>query len=363
MKHIVRFVSILIVVGIVGAAFCLKLVTEYVPVGSVGVRTQEYAVFGKKGVVEKDYPPGWHRKLGPIDSWSIFDSTVQTLEMTRDPLHGDVKGRDDVRVKSADGYSVSVDVTIKYRIEPGNAFKLYQDSGAGAKYKTHVRNQAQNACMAIFGQMKTEDFYNPVERRQRVDKVLARLQEPSGLKKFYVEVIAVLIRSVQFDPEYENKIRRKKLADQEVELNISMGRAAEMTGKTQLISAETARKVKIIEEEKSAKLRVMEAKTDREIVSIKAASDKFVKEKTADADLVEVEKGAEGELLVKQAEAEGEKLRNESMRGVGGNTMVALEAAKNLTFSNVSISTLSTDLLDLDKMATKLGVPDPAAKE
>jgi hypothetical protein len=57
------------------------------------------------------------------------------------------------------------------------------------------------------------------------------------------------------------------------------------------------------------------------------------------------------------AEAEGEKLRNAAMIGVGGSTIVALEAAKNLNLSDVTISTVDTDLLDIDSMATKLGVP------
>jgi len=360
MTNAVRIVCILTVLTIVGAALCLNLVTQYVPLGSVGVRTQVYAFFGPKGVVEKDYSPGWHRKLGPIDSWTLFDSTVQTLEMTKDPMYGDVQGRDDVRVKSADGYSVSVDVTIKYRIQADKAHLLYQDAGAGDKYKIIVRNEAQDACMAVFGQMETEDFYNPESRRLRSVEVSERLHESLG--KHYIEVVYVLMRNVMFDPEYENKIRRKKLADQEVQLNISMGKAAEMTGKTEVIEAETGKKVKIITEEKSAKLQIMEADTDRKIATIEAEAEKYVKQKQADADLIEVEKTAEGELLIKVAEAEGEKLRNEAMIGVGGNTMVALEAAQNLQFGKITISTISNDLLDLEKMATKLGVPEPPKK-
>ena len=67
---------------------------------------------------------------------------------------------------------------------------------------------------------------------------------------------------------------------------------------------------------------------------------------------------AKGQLLVKKAEAEGEKLRNRAMMGVGGSTIVALEAARSLTLSNITISTVETDLLDIDGMATKLGVPE-----
>ena len=234
----VKLISFLIILVVLGGWIILKSLTVYVAVGSAGVRTQEYGIFGSKGVIPKDFGPGWHRDLGPIDSWVIFDATVQTLEMTRDPQRGSVRGRDDVQVQSSDGYSVSVDVTVKYRIKQGMAHKVYQDTGSRGKYKTIVRNEAMNACMGVFGQMRTEDFYNPVERRRRASEAHEILT--TALQRRYVEVVDVLIRDVQFDPAYEEKIRRKKLADQEVELNKSAARAAEMRGKAELARPETS---------------------------------------------------------------------------------------------------------------------------
>ena len=353
---ITRIVAIAVVGVFIGGILLVKLLTTYVPVGSVGVRTQEYAVFGSKGVFQEDFGPGWHRDLGPIDSWLVFDSTVQTLEMTRDPTRGAVKSKDDVQVQSADGYTVSVDVTIKYRIMKGMAHKVYQNTGPGDKYKVIVRTEAQEACIGLFGQMKTEHFYNPIERRRRAKEVKSLLTE--SLANNYVDVIDVLMRDVQFDPTYEGKIRGKKLADQEVELNKANAKAETMSGKTQVIEAETKRKVAVIKEEKAAELVRMQAETDKEIAKITADAGKYATEKKADADLVKAEKGAAGELLVKMAEAEGEKLRNAAMMGVGGSTIVALEAARNLNLSEITISTVEVDLLDIDEMVTKLGVPE-----
>jgi len=353
----VKAICLLLVLGIIAAFLIYKFTIIYVPVGIIGVRTQEYPVFGKKGVVQEDFGPGFHRNLGPVDSWVLFDSTVQTLEMTKEAEQGSTHGRDDVQVQSADGYAVSVDLTVKYRIQSGEAHKLYQDTGSGKKYQAIVRNESQRACVALFGQMKTEQFYNPQERREKAEQVHARIAE--SLSDNYVEVIDVLIRDVQFDPEYENKIRIKKLADQEVELNKSMAGAEEMRGKTQVIEAESAKKVKIITEEKQAELVRMEAETDRRIAKIRADYERYATEKMADADLHAAQKGAEGALLVKEAEAEGERLRNLAMQGVGGGVIVALEAAKNLNLSDITISTIDVDLLDIDAMARKLGAPSP----
>jgi regulator of protease activity HflC (stomatin/prohibitin superfamily) len=276
--------------------------------------------------------------------------------MTRDKQRGSMAAVDDVKVQSADGYAISVDVTVKYRIMAGMVYKLYQDTGSGTKYKTIVRNEAQRACMGLFGEMVTEHFYNPETRREKAKQIQALLTE--SLVDNYVQVIGVLIRNVQFDPEYENKIRRKKLADQEVELNKSMAKAETMRGKTQVIEAETRKLTSVITKEKEAQLIRMQAQTDREIAKIRAEAEKFEMERKADADLISAQNNATGQLLVKRAEAEGERLRNEALQGTGGNVIVALEAARNLNLTDFTISTIAIDLLDIDKMVTKLGVPE-----
>jgi len=356
----IKIISTLITLLILGFWMVLHSLTIDIPIGQVGVRIQQYSIFGKQGLIPKDYTPGWHLDRGPLDKWLLFDSTAQTLEMTRDPRRGSDRSIDDIKVQSADGYAISLDVTVKYQIIKDKAYQLYQQIGAGSKYKIIVRNEAQKACMGAFGQMKTEGFYNPVERRTTAAQVhqdLNNALNPKGL-----EVIDVLIRSVQFDPEYENKIRRKKLADQEVELNKSMGKAEEMSGKTQVIEAETKKLVNIVIKEKEAELIRMQAETDLKIASIKADYDRYVKEKRADADLVAAQKDAEGTLKVLTAEAAGERLRNQALQGSGGDILVALEAARNLNVADVDVSTLNIDFLDLDAMVDKLGATSQSAK-
>lgn len=350
---IIRTISVAVTLLIIGSWLVLKLLTIDIPIGQVGVRIQQYAFFGKQGLVPRDYKPGWHLDRGPIDKWLLFDSTVQTLEMTRDPVYGSERGIDDIKVQSADGYAISLDVTVKYQIIKDKAHQLYQQIGAGTKYRVIVRNEAQKACMGAFGQMKTEDFYNPSERRDAANTVYDGLN--SALKPKGIEVLDVLIRSVQFDPEYENKIRRKKLADQEVELNKSMAKAEEMSGKTQVIEAETKKLVEIVVKEKEAELIRMQAEADLEIASIKAEYERYMKERNADADLIAAQKEAEGTLKVRKAEAEGERLRNAALQGHGGDIIVALEAARNLDIEHVDVSSLEIDFLNIDDMVEKLG--------
>jgi len=60
-------------------------------------------------------------------------------------------------------------------------------------------------------------------------------------------------------------------------------------------------------------------------------------------------------LLVDRATAEGERLRRVSMTGLGGDLIVALEAARNINLADIVVSTQDMDLLDVDEMIIKLG--------
>jgi hypothetical protein len=91
------------------------------------------------------------------------------------------------------------------------------------------------------------------------------------------------------------------------------------------------------------------------VTDILADANKFLIQKKAEGDLYKEERRAAGELLVARAKAEGERLRRMAMTGLGGNLIVALEAARNINLADVVISTQDLDLLDIDTMVNKLG--------
>lgn len=338
-------------VAVVVVALVGRLCVVRVQLGEVGVRTDEWT----GGLVKEDFGPGWHRNLGPMHRWVFFDSTVQTLEMSEESFHMDDVPGDSLSLKSSDGNNVDVDVTVKYRIQEGKAYVLYQKKGPGNAYKLTFQQEALNACRTVFGRMKTEDFYDPemkVQMSQDAKELLTTAVTDLG-----VEVIDILIRHVRFDPGYERKIQDKKLAVQEAKVNQSKTLAAEQKGITQTVEADTEALKLQIEAEKKAKIVEMEAELAKAIATIQAEAIKYEMERKAQADLYAAEKRAEGQLLVKQAEAAGERLRNEAMAGVGGAIMVALEAAKNLQLGDLVVSTQRTDFLDIEKIVTKLGLP------
>jgi len=350
---LIKIISIIAISLVIIAFIALKNLTVYIPIDCVGVRTQQFGILGQKGVHEKDYAPGWHRNLGPIDSWVIFNSSVQTMELSKKRSQPDSLVTNAITITTADGGRVTMDITVKFRIMKDKAHLLLKKLGAGNTYKNTVYSDLEKACIDEFSKMKTEDFYNPKYRDTHNQKIMAWLTK--SLKENYIELIDVLIRDIEFNPDFERRILETILAEQEAALNQSKNALAEATGKTQIIQANSKRKVDEIQEDLAKSCTILQAEMELKLATIKAEAEAYAIEKRSEADKIAVEKKATGELLIAQAEAKGTIMRNQAMQGEGGNTMAALEAAKNITFGKISISTQTTNILDLEKMTTILG--------
>ncbi len=345
-------IPITIVVIIVVIAVSLRVCIIKIGIAQVGVKTVVWGV--KRGIVKRDFGAGWHRNVPGTVQWEIYDSTVQTLEMSEE--HAGIKGheeRDVLKVRTKDDYDVSVDLIIKYRIKYGEAWALRRDIGSTERYKQIVENEARDIARSVFGKMGELDLYNPIEKRKRA--LEGKKLHHKRLKNRHVEIIDWLILDIRFDPGLDRKIKSIKVAELDEILNISKGKAANQRGITQTIDAETEAVALEIEGDKKGKLVVMEAKTKNNIITIIARADQYMVEKKAQGDKYKAEKSASGSFLIAKAKADGERLRRKAMVGLGGNMIVAIEAAKNMNLADIVVSTLEIDLLDIDSMVSKLG--------
>lgn len=352
----------IIPIGIVAfiAAFVIGIKFFVIKVGvdQVGVRTIIWGV--KRGIVQKDYGPGWHRAVTAIDQWDLYDSTVQTLELAKEPSRLGHDERKEAAIRTADDYDVSADIIVKYQIKRGEAWQLRQDIGVGERYKIIVENETRDIARSVLGKMVERDLYNPEEKRKRATEFKIQLTE--RLVPRHVDIIDVLILELRFDPQLERKIKNIKLAELDNVLNKSKALAAEQRGITQTIDADTEAIAQKITGDKERSITVLDAETTKKTIELLAEADKYLIQKKAEGDLYKQQRKADGNLLIKQSQAEGERLRREAISGMGGDIIVALEAARNVNLADVNISSLDINLLDVDDMATRLGVSDTKGK-
>lgn len=334
------------ILTLAGLGLLLRSLTIKIEPGQTGVVNAEWTA----GLVQQDFGPGYAWDIGPLHTWTVFNTTVQTLNMSR----GNRADEGPLQVKSSDGATVTLDVTIKYRIKEGSTWRVLQENGPGDAYKLKVRNETIDVLRRELGGLKTEEFYDPHARAARAQSMENTLR--GRLDAMHVTLENVLIRDLKFDEAFEQRIREKTLAQQEVEVNQARTEAAKERGKTNEVIAQTQAKVVVIQQEKEKTLATMTAENDKAIAQVQADAQRKEIEVRSGADLYAAEKKAVGDLEIKRAEAQAERMRREALSGVGADVYVALQLVRSLKLGDMLLSTQALDPLDVPAMLRRFGM-------
>ena len=353
LKFLARYI-VLISIGlaIIVIVIGVKFMIIRIEIDQIGVKTAVWGV--KRGVVQKDYKPGWHRYIRRIENWDVYDATVQTMNFTREARtpDGKIESRE-LPIRTVDDYNVTVDIIIKFQIQRGKAHKIREEIGPGGRYKGFIASDIREVSRNVLGKMTEKDLYDPDQKRKRAAEAKQLLA--IAFKSRHINIIDFLILDMRFDPQLERKIKNVKLAELDQVLNISKARAVNQRGITQTIDATTEALAEKIQSDKDGKIVSLNAEMVTKVTGILADANKFLIEKKAEGNLYKEERRAAGELLIARAKAEGERLRRKAMTGAGGDLIVALEAARNINLKDVVVSTQDIDLLDIEKMIDKFG--------
>lgn len=275
----------------------------------VGVRTLKVAIIGRSGVIPEVYPSGATYFFAPlISDWNVYDIGIHNLAMTRSADGGTRKADDSVQFKTFDGNDIAVDITVAWRIAPEKAPYILQFVGPNmtAVEERLVRPVTRTILRDVLNELRSEQYYDADVRFQKADEAreVCNLQlNPEG-----VIVDQVLLGEHKFNPEYEQVIKDKTIADQE---------AARLRSET-----EASR------EGKRRELEVAKGQVNQTIEQAKGSAEK--QKLVADATYYQREREAEALLAEAKARTEGLKAQAKALQGNGGRNMVKIKVAEAL---------------------------------
>jgi regulator of protease activity HflC (stomatin/prohibitin superfamily) len=223
----------------------------------------------ERGVVFKKYTSGLDvdnvksEGLNIIAPWNdliVFDIAEQQIEETMDVL-------------SADGLSISLDVSIRYRPKESEIGYLYRNF-RDQYVNNLVRPELRSAVRRIIGEYTPEELY--ATKRQEIETAI-QLSTESVLDSNHVELTALLFRSIKLPETIKVSIEEKLKADQESQKREYLQEIAE----------------------KDAAIRITEAKGKAEANRILNASltDRILKEKGIQA-TEEIAKSTNAKVVV-----------------------------------------------------------------
>lgn len=301
-------------VAVLTSLFVYNVCTVYVKPYEMGVK--QVILGGEKGIRETVYGPGLNWVTPGAERMHRFPADLQVLEMA-DSAAEVGEGADHrvvraIKIQTSEGYTVSADVTVLYRIE--NPYKVMTQIGPGRLYEdSAVIPRAEQVLRRTLGEMDADDFYKGDRRDKAVEQartLLATELEPKGIK-----VTHVLLRQYRYDERYQQAIEQRKIQDQSVFKNQAEAAAAQAEAEKNRIIAEG-----------QATVQVELARGDAEVAKLRS-----------EAELYRRTKAAEGDLTVKLAKAKGIELENAALRGAGSENMVGLKMADVLGGTQVIV--------------------------
>lgn len=177
---------------------------------------------------------GLHFLLPVIETPILYDVRTQTYTMASQRLEGSIQGDDALRVLSADGQQISLDVSVRFRLDPDQVAHLHQTIGptfvdkvVRPEVRTVMRNElALHRAIAVFSD----------ERQQIQSNVEDQLSSIFAENDLILQ--NVLLRNVRFSDQFQTAIEQKQIAEQEKERERFLVEKAQLEKQRVIVLAE-----------------------------------------------------------------------------------------------------------------------------
>ncbi len=192
-----------IVIALLGA---LTSSIRQIDAGTIGVQS----LFGK---VNDNVLENGLNFVNPLVDVTIFDTKTQNYTMSASAAEGDLSGDDAIRVLSADGLEVVIDLTVLYKILPSESPNIFREIGRDYKDKivrpltrTRIRDNAVYYDAVSLYSKKRDEF------QDRIYKTIDKDFKDRGLI-----LEQLLIRNIDLPESVKKTIESKINAEQDAQ--------------------------------------------------------------------------------------------------------------------------------------------------
>ena len=311
----------------------------------VGVRTNLFGVFEKRGFQEVYAPGGVYMVLPVVNAWTTLSVAQQNLMMNANPAEGDRPIPDEITFKTKDGNNVHIDVNVMWRIDPKKAGYLVSSVGQSVDEikERAVRPISRSVIRDIFNEITSEEYYQVAIKNAMAEK--ARKALVASLTPYGILIDSLQVQQHRFDPAYQAAINAQKQAEADQQKLVEQQKSMEVQKRSEL-------------ERRRADWNKKTEDARGEAGRLRNDADGYFQTKTNQAKAV---------VAVAQAEAEGIRKEAEALGKMGGDAFVKMQVAKQfaqkkiLIVPGTNVSTMNVnEMVDyLVGHAARPGVPAP----
>ena len=222
------------IIPLVALLLILPFIWPFVLVGA-GERAVIFNRFS--GVQPGQLGEGLHAIIPWVQRATTYDVKAQTYTMSGAATEANQQAgnsNDALQALTADGQPVSLEMSVRYHVDPQQTWKLHQQIGPDYLSKV-VRPEVRSDVRMIIAQYPVVDVYGP-RRAEIITQIDARLRRE--LAKSYIVLDEALLRDVAFSPQFQNAVEQKQVAQQDVQRMEYERDRAEKERRRKIIEAE-----------------------------------------------------------------------------------------------------------------------------
>ena len=314
-----------IIAGVVLLVFFIPTACyERIEPGKIGVRRSL-----EGGVSEQDFEAGYHISLPFWHSWYQVDGTLHYLEY----IEGNENGALDVRTR--DTNTIYIDLSVPYRVMKGAGWRIVRE-GFADSYDDKVKSTAAGLLREQLAQFSNIDVQDPAVRKRVAASTLPILN--AALEQYHVEATHIVIRSIRFRAQYEQKLQNKQFFIMQGQLDAAKERELEAQQETETLEKVIVKDIALKREEWNKQIEEVKSKFELEIATVNAEATRYSRKRRADADAIFDTSKAEGDLAGVKAEALGEALKAQALATKAGRTYSAIDAARRFKIGDIQLN-------------------------
>ena len=212
----------------------LQLMRSFVLVGA-GERAVIFNRFS--GVQAGQLGEGLHFVIPWVQTPTTYDIKTQTYTMSGSQSEANStigNANDSLQALTADGLPVTLEMSIRFHIDPERVWKLHQSVGPMYVEKI-IRPQTSSHIRMVIAQYPVIDVYG-ARRAKIIEQINVRLSRLFAQNDIILD--EALLRDVSFSPQFQQAIEQKQVAQQDVQRMTFVLQQADKERRRKIIEAE-----------------------------------------------------------------------------------------------------------------------------
>ncbi len=290
------------------------------------------------GISEEDFGLGYHLSIVGLHKFHHLPRTLRYLDYNDGP--GAEAPALEVRTK--ENNVLFVDVTVPWKIKDGSAWRIIRE-GFADSYADKVRSTATGVLLEGIAAMSNTDVQQADQRQKTAATILPKLN--AALEQYHVVAEHVVIRSIRFRDEYEQKLQNKQYFVVQGRLDEAKRQESVAVQETDTFEQGIQKQINLKREEWNAKIEGVKTQYEVQIAEIQAKAVTYDRKRRSEADAFYSTAEAEGDLAEAKAEALGTRLKTSALATPAGRVYAAMQAAEHFKLGEIELNSLDPTFL------------------